>query len=73
VIDEARQVVGMEPDEFYRKLAPIPGQARWSHLEDWVSEKYKGQYRERKLRELNKLKEHLKLEYEIIKILGGGP
>jgi SPP1 gp7 family putative phage head morphogenesis protein len=72
VLDEAREVVGMEPDEFYHKLAPIPGQARWRTLEDWVSEKYRGQYRERKLRKLNELKEQLKLEYQIIGILSGG-
>jgi SPP1 gp7 family putative phage head morphogenesis protein len=71
-IEEARKLVGMEPDVFYHQLAPAPGQNRWTLIQDWISEKYRGQYRERKLRELQKLKDRLIVEFQVVQILGGG-
>jgi SPP1 gp7 family putative phage head morphogenesis protein len=71
IMEQARELVRKEPEEFYRQLAPVHGSLRWNTIEGWIAERYQGQARERRMRELRKLKEALKLEFTIVRYLGG--
>ena len=71
IMEHARELVRKDPQEFYRQLAPGHGSLRWSTIGDWLAERYQGQARERRMRELRKLKETLELEFTIVRYLGG--
>jgi len=71
IIEEARELVRKDPQEFYQRLAPVHGSLRWNTMEDWLAELYQGQARERRVRQLRKLKETLELEFTIVRYLGG--
>jgi hypothetical protein len=71
IIEQARELVRKDAEEFYRELAPVHGSLRWDRIESWITQLYQGQARERRVRKLRKLKDTLEVEFRVVQFLGG--